>query len=110
MFLNSTNSKIESVLHTTSNVPSLNTINITFDSGTSSSYVRQKDAKILQELTPHTGPAVRLPDADRIKPSRQGILPLSHMLSKEAQRATVLPKLQSSTLVLCGKLSTLSGV
>jgi len=45
-----------------------------------------------------------LPDAGTIRPTLQGQLLLSTKLSKQAQRATALPALKSSSLISLGQL------
>ena len=104
MFNDSENSKIESVLHSTSKVPSKISINVKFDSGATSNYLRPQDAFVLDNIEPHQGPLVTLPDENTISPSHQGELPLPSSLSKTARTATVLPKLQSSSLLATAKL------
>ena len=88
----------------TSVVPSTKTVTVKFDSAASSHYVCPVDAHILDEVEAHEGAPVTLPDDSTIAPSHQGILPLLDKLSKEAKTATVLPKLQSSTLLSMGKI------
>ena len=85
-------------------VPTNKKVTVKFDSAASSHYVRPEDAHILDDVKEHRGPSVTLPDDRAIAPSHQGILPLSNNFSKEAKTATVLPKLQSSTLLSMGKI------
>ena len=84
--------------------PNNKNVIVKFDSAASSHYVRPVDAHILDEVEEHEGTPVTLPDDTVIAPSHQGILPLSAALSKEAKTATVLPQLQSSTLLSMGKI------
>ena len=74
------------------------------DSGATSHYVRDQDKACLTNPTPYSGPSVLLPDADSIPPSQQGTLTLHHDLSRQAQIGTVLPQLQSSSLLSLGQL------
>ena len=87
-----------------SKVPPNKKVTVKFDSAASSHYVRPDDAHILSEVKEYEGTPVTLPDDSAIAPSHQGILPLSTKFSKEAKTATVLPKLQSSTLLSMGKV------
>ena len=52
----------------------------------------------------YAGPAVILPDAGSIRPTKMGQLSLSKKLSKQAQSATALPALKSASLVSLGQL------
>ena len=75
------------------------------DSGATSHYIRIEDSdKCLDNIKKYDGPSVMLPDAGTIKPTLQGQLLLSNKLSKQAQRATVLPALKSSSLISLGQL------
>ena len=74
------------------------------DSGATSHYIRMTDADCLKNTKPYIGPAVLLPDAGSIKPSKMGQLSLSSKLSKQAQTATALPELKSSSLISLGQL------
>ena len=69
------------------------------DSGATSHYIRMMDAACLKNTKSYKGPAVLLPDAGSIRPSKMGQLSLSSKLSKQAQTATALPMLKSSSLI-----------
>ena len=74
----------------------LNYILFKGDSAATSHYIRPQDKACLQQIKPHVGPPVTLPDADQIKPSHQGSLNLNDKLSKEAKLGTILPPNQLS--------------
>ena len=74
-----------------------------FDSGASGNYVRPEDAHILDNVMNEQGPPVTLPDSSTTTATHSGELPLSSQLSKEAQKATVLPQLKSCSLLSTGK-------
>ena len=74
------------------------------DSAASKHYWREEDEQCLNDIRPYKGQSVVLPDADTIEPSKKGVLPLSNQLSNEAQTATVLPKLKSSSLISLGQV------
>ena len=57
----------------------------------------------LENITPNSGPPVILPDEDTLEPKNQGILSLSNKLTKQAQTATILPSLCSSSLISLGQ-------
>ena len=76
----------------------------TFDSGASSNYLRPKDIKVVKESTKAIGPTVTMPDSSTSTSTEYVHLPLSAQLSKTAQKAYVIPKLESSTLISVGQL------
>ena len=76
----------------------------TFDSGASSNYLRPKDIKVVKESTKSIGPTVTMPDSSTSTSTEYVHLPLSAQLSKKAQKAYVIPKLESSTLISVGQL------
>ena len=55
-------------------------------------------------MQPYSGPPITLTDDDTISPINQGILSLSHSLSKVAQTATMLSALRISSLISLGQL------
>ena len=81
-----------------------NIINVKVDSAASTHYIRPEDAGILKNVKPHVGPPVLLPDADKILPLHQGMLPLRKSFSEKASMATVLPILKSTSLLSVGRL------
>ena len=74
------------------------------DSAASKHYWKESHRSVLSHVRPYSGPSVTLPDADMIAPSNKGILSLSSQLSNEAQTATTLPQLQSSSLISLGQI------
>ena len=74
------------------------------DSGAINYYWRKEDIACLQMIQYAIGPEVTLPDNSVIKSDQQDHLPISQKLSQEAQKATVLPHLKSSSLVSLGQL------
>ena len=72
------------------------------DSAATSHYVRPQDKDCLFSITKYTGPAVTLPDVDRIAPSHQGVINTHKKLSRATTVGTVLPQLQSSSLLSLG--------
>ena len=75
-----------------------------FDSAASDNYIRSSDAHCLSDIEQFSGSSVTLPDDTKIKPSHKGILPLHSSFSNTAKTATILPKLQSSSLISVGKI------
>ena len=55
------------------------------DSVATSHYQREEDKDYITDVQDYKGPSVILPDGDSLKPSNQGILPLSNKLSKQAK-------------------------
>ena len=74
------------------------------DSAASKHYLKEKDSSVLSNIRPYSGTPVTLPDTDEIAPSNKGFLPLSNKLSQEAQTATTLPQLRSSSLISLGQI------
>ena len=74
------------------------------DSAASKQYWKENDSRVLSNIRPYSGPSVTLPDVDEISPSNKGFFPLSNKLSQEAQTATMLPQLRSSSLIHLGKI------
>lgn len=72
------------------------------DSATTQNYWRDEDKHCLTLLKQAPSCDVILPNASNIKPSLQGISPLSKKLSLKARKATVLPELKSSSLISLG--------
>ena len=74
------------------------------DSGATSHFIRTADQACLTNLRARPGAPVTLPDKSIILPTHTGTLQLSTHLSNRAQQTTVLPGLQSSSLVSLGQL------
>jgi len=74
------------------------------DSGASANYWRDEDKAVLQNIHPNTTVKVTLPNAQPIISTLEGTIPLSSKLSSKARQATVLPHLQSSSLISLGQL------
>ena len=74
------------------------------DSGAASCYICITDAACLSNTKSYTVPSVLLPDAGSIQPSKMVQLTLSSKLSKQAQAATALLALRSSSLISLGQL------
>ena len=74
------------------------------DSAASHHYICPQDKSCLSNVQKYNGPSVILPDADSIPPSHQGNITISKELSQQAQRGTILPKLQSSSLISLGQI------
>ena len=74
------------------------------DSAASHHYWRQEDIACLSNMLNLPRTYVLLPDANTVTSSKQGILPLSSLLSTQAKKALVLPQLQSSSLISLGQL------
>ena len=74
------------------------------DSAASHHYWRQEDIACLSNMLNLPSTSVLLPNANTITSSKQGILPLSSLLSTQAKKALVLPQLQSSSLISLGQL------
>ena len=69
------------------------------DSAASSHFLRLQDAHVLDEIKEERDTAVTLPDNDVIGSLHTGHLPSLKTLSRLATKASVLPKLASSSLV-----------
>ena len=74
------------------------------DSGASTHYIQLEDAGVLQNKQKELGPLVHQPDNTGLWAEGSGQLPISTKLSKEAQRAYILPNLKSASLIALGKL------
>ena len=74
------------------------------DSAATSHYIRPQDKDCLSNINAYNGPSVMLPDADKIAPSHQGSINLNKDLSSAAKLGTVLPQLQTSSLLSLGQL------
>ena len=75
------------------------------DSGATSHFIRFEDTlSCLNNVESYRGPEVMLPDAGTITPPLKGQLFLSNKLSKQAQTATALSALKSSSLISLGQL------
>ena len=97
-------SKIASSTYSSSIVKPTKRVTFKFDSAASDNYIRSSDAHCLSDIEQYSGSAVTLPDDTKIKPSHKGILPLHSSFSNTAKTATILPKLQSSSLISVGKI------
>jgi len=73
-------------------------------SAASHHYVRPNDQDCLDNIKNYIGPSVTQPDSTQLQPSSQGLLTLSNALSTDAQKATILPNLKSSTLISLGQI------
>ena len=69
------------------------------DSAATTHYWRPQDAVFKKNIQPYSGPPEALPDDDTISPINQGILSLSHSLSKTVQIAMTLRVLRISSLI-----------
>ena len=74
------------------------------DSSATKHYLTSKDSKILLNKKEYHGQGVRIPNSAQLKPSHQGLLPLSNLLTSEAKKATVIPQLSNSSLISMGQL------
>ena len=74
------------------------------DSGASANYWRSEDTKVLQNMHRNTSINVTLPNNHSISSTQSGTIPLSNKLSTKSKEATVLPNLQSSSLISLGQL------
>ena len=70
-----------------------------FDSGASNHYLQQKDIRIAQDIKKGLAPTVTIPNLTTTTSPEHTHLPLSPELSKNAQKAHIIPNLQSSTLL-----------
>ena len=97
--------KLKRTLNTKfSEVPPTHNIVAKGDSAASKNYWREEDVHCLSNLQNFSGPPVTLPDGDKIKPSQKGTINLSNNLSLQAQEATVLKNLTSSSLISLGQI------
>lgn len=74
------------------------------DSAATSHYWRSEDITCLKHMKPITGPRVTLPDNTTLTSDQEGQLSLNSKLSSNAQRATILSNLKSSSLISLGQL------
>ena len=74
------------------------------DSGATSHYWRDKDRACLKNIISSPGPTVTLPNNTKITSREQGQLPLHAKFSSEALTTSILPGLQSSSLISLGQL------
>ena len=74
------------------------------DSAATGHYIRPNDTECLSHLRHYSGPAVTLPDNDKIAATQQGNLHIHNTLSTSATKATVLPRLKNSSLISLGQL------
>ena len=74
------------------------------DSAASHHYWREEDKQILDNIEPHDGPSILLPDNSKISVTSQGQLPLAESLSPQAKNAMILPGLKSASLISIGQL------
>ena len=102
--LHSSSVKIKTPNINISEVPPKYKIIAKGDSAASKHYWREQDLVFLANLRPYSGPSVTLPDADMIPPSQKRLIPLSKQLFIEAQIATALPQLKSSSLISLGQV------
>ena len=58
----------------------------------------------MEDIQEYLGPSVVLPNNELISSTQKGQIPLSSLLSKKAQTASILPKLESSSLVSLGQI------
>ena len=58
----------------------------------------------MEDIQEYLGPSVVLPNNELISSTQKGQIPLSSLLSKTAQTASILPKLESSSLVSLGQI------
>ena len=76
----------------------------TGDSAVSNHYWKENDSSVLSNICPFSGPSITLPYEDEIAPSNKIFLQLSNKLSQEAQTATTILQLRSSSLISLGKI------
>ena len=74
------------------------------DSGATKHYWRLKDKDVLNNLKLFQGPNVTLPNNMSIRSTEKGNIPFSSKLSESAKDASILPGLESSSLVSLGQL------
>ena len=74
------------------------------DSGATKHYLTSEDSTILLNKQVYHGKGVTIPNSTQLKPSHQGLLPLSNLLTSAAKTATVLPQLSNSSLISMGQL------
>ena len=74
------------------------------DSGATKHYWRPKDKDVLNDLELFQGAKVTLPNNVSIQSTEKGNIPFSAKLSASAKDASILPGLESSSLVSLGQL------
>ena len=74
-------------------------VTIKTDSGASSHFLREQDAHCLKNIKPATKIAINLPDNSQLITDKKGILPLTGNLSVQAKTASIVPGLQSASLL-----------
>ena len=62
------------------------------DSAASSHYWREEDKHVLSAVETIQGPAVMLPNKQKINVTSQGMLPFSDNLTEKAKNAMILPQ------------------
>ena len=63
-----------------------------------------QDIAGLRNVTSEKGQPVTLPNGEQIEPTKVGYLSISSDLKRETQKAIVLPKLKSASLISLGRL------
>ena len=69
------------------------------DSGASSHFIQEDGQQCLSNIENCDGPTIQLPDASTLKVTKEGTLPFSNLLTKQGKTATIVPGLQSSSLI-----------
>ena len=64
------------------------------DSAASHPYWREEDKMVLDDIEPHSGPSILLPNNSTISVTSQRQLPLSESLSSQAKNSMILPDLK----------------
>ena len=74
------------------------------DSGASANYWRPQDIACMHNIRENTGHTVLLPNGKNITSTKEGYLNISPKLNNNTRKATVLPDLQSASLLSLGTL------
>ena len=74
------------------------------DSAASNNYWRTEDKDILFNRIKIDRPSVTLPDNSCIQSNEEGTIPLSLLLSSQAKKASIMPKLKKLSLISLGQL------
>ena len=74
------------------------------DSGATSHFIKEEDAKCLHNIKQTRGPVITLPDASTLQATKSGILPTSSLLTDKGKRATIVPGLKTSSLIALPQL------
>ena len=74
------------------------------DIGATKHCIRDKDRKVLNNVEYYQGSSVTLPNNATIRSTEKGTIPLNKKLLKTAQTASILPGLESSSLISLGQL------